>query len=185
MLDRGLRSTDNAGGTRTVTDGSALPTGTLPTLRPATRGDRAFVERLYFDTMQPLLSALNEWDQTTARRRFHNGYHQKDACIIMDGSAPLGWMQVTETPKALVLNQIHLVPEVRGHGIGSRLIQDLMARATAGGRGVTLAVVRNNPALKLYERLGFSVVGEDGSRLRMAWPATSVPLSRSIPASAP
>jgi ribosomal protein S18 acetylase RimI-like enzyme len=135
--------------------------------------------------MQPLLSALGEWDQTMARRRFNNGYHQKDACIIVEGSAPVGWMQVTDTPKALVLNQIHLVPEARGQGIGSRLIQDLMVRAAASGRGVTLAVVRNNPARKLYERLGFSVVGEDGSRLRMAWPASSLPLSRSIPVSAP
>lgn len=51
----------------------------------------------------------------------------------------------------------------RGHGLGTRLIAEAEALAAeAGCRGVTIAAAKDNPrARRLYERLGFRMVGED------------------------
>jgi ribosomal protein S18 acetylase RimI-like enzyme len=47
------------------------------------------------------------------------------------------------------------------------LIKDLLREARAKGKPVSLSVVRHNPAQRLYERLGFKVIGEDEIKLHM------------------
>ena len=54
------------------------------------------------------------------------------------------------------------MPEFRGRGIGTALVTELFAEADASGRSVSIHVERNNPARRLYERLGFQDVGEHG-----------------------
>jgi ribosomal protein S18 acetylase RimI-like enzyme len=55
---------------------------------------------------------------------------------------------------------IALLPEQRGKGIGTALLRDLLAEADGTGKRVTIHVERLNPALRLYERLGFRVAEE-------------------------
>ncbi len=54
------------------------------------------------------------------------------------------------------------MPEFRGRGIGTALVTELFAEADASGRSVSIHVESNNPARRLYERLGFQDVGEHG-----------------------
>ena len=52
--------------------------------------------------------------------------------------------------------------EYRGGGIGTRLLHELLDEADAAGTSVTIHVERLNPALRLYERLGFSLAEDKG-----------------------
>jgi GNAT superfamily N-acetyltransferase len=55
---------------------------------------------------------------------------------------------------------IGVVAEARGRGIGSALLDALLARAREEGhRAVSLPVNRQNPARRLYERMGFRDAG--------------------------
>jgi ribosomal protein S18 acetylase RimI-like enzyme len=55
---------------------------------------------------------------------------------------------------------IGVVPEARGRGIGSALLDALLALAREQGfRALSLAVDRQNPARRLYERKGFRDAG--------------------------
>jgi ribosomal protein S18 acetylase RimI-like enzyme len=57
---------------------------------------------------------------------------------------------------------VAVVPEFRGMGVGTALLRALISRASeVGYRGISLSVDSRNPALGLYERLGFQVV-KDG-----------------------
>jgi len=58
-------------------------------------------------------------------------------------------------------------PAHRGRGIGTCLLNALLERASARHRGVSLSVSRDNPAVRLYERFGFAVVGDAGSSMTM------------------
>ncbi len=56
----------------------------------------------------------------------------------------------------------------RGCGVGTRLLTELVAQArTAGPRALSLSVEPDNPALRLYSRLGFTTVGGVGGSLTM------------------
>jgi len=65
------------------------------------------------------------------------------------------------------LAHLAVLPEMRGHGIGRALIDQLIGTAReAGRRRIVLDVAASNPrAEALYLRAGFKVVGERVSRL--------------------
>ena len=56
-----------------------------------------------------------------------------------------------ETPKV----SIGVKPNARGLGVGEKLMHALIAEATRRGVGLCLSVRSENPARRLYERLGF------------------------------
>ena len=62
---------------------------------------------------------------------------------------------------------IAVVPECRGNGIGSRLLSHLLAATEARYSCLSLSVSPNNPALRLYSRMGFEIVGTCGTSLVM------------------
>jgi len=68
---------------------------------------------------------------------------------------------------------IGLLPERRGHGMGSALLSAIQREAArAGATAVLLSVEQHNArAQALYRNLGFRVVQDGGSHIRMAWPS--------------
>jgi GNAT superfamily N-acetyltransferase len=63
---------------------------------------------------------------------------------------------------------IAVFPEFRGQHVGTLLMGALVARAERDGvRALSLSVNRENPAKRLYARLGFEVVGETDASLTM------------------
>jgi ribosomal protein S18 acetylase RimI-like enzyme len=78
-------------------------------------------------------------------------------------------MQVSETASGLHLYQIHIIEGYRNRKLGTHLIKALQDCACAKTQPITLNVIRGNPALALYRRLGFRVVGGDGEKLHMRW----------------
>ena len=61
---------------------------------------------------------------------------------------------------------IALLPPSRHAGIGSALRRDLLA---AAHQAVRIHVEKFNPALRLYERLGFAPIEDKGVYLFMEW----------------
>jgi ribosomal protein S18 acetylase RimI-like enzyme len=60
-----------------------------------------------------------------------------------------------------------VVSEYRGQGVGSQLLGHLLQAADDHYRAVSLSVSADNPALRLYHRFGFVVVGKGGQSLVM------------------
>jgi GNAT superfamily N-acetyltransferase len=58
-------------------------------------------------------------------------------------------------------------PELRGRGIGTRLLQRLLDRADRLHEAVSLSVSLQNPAVRLYKRFGFVPLFDDGTSMTM------------------
>jgi ribosomal protein S18 acetylase RimI-like enzyme len=58
---------------------------------------------------------------------------------------------------------IAVLPEYRGKGIGTQLLMKVLASAQSIYPAISLSVRANNPAVNLYQRLGFTKV--DGSEI--------------------
>ncbi len=67
----------------------------------------------------------------------------------------------------LRLLDIALLPEWRGRGIGGSLLRQVCADADREGLLLSLHVTPHNPALRLYERLGFGCVAQTDAHVRM------------------
>jgi beta-phosphoglucomutase len=62
---------------------------------------------------------------------------------------------------------IAVLPKYRGKGIGSQLLTRLLEIAQTRYAAISLSVVPENPALRLYQRSGFKEVGRYGTSLTM------------------
>jgi ribosomal protein S18 acetylase RimI-like enzyme len=62
---------------------------------------------------------------------------------------------------------IAVIPECRGKGVGTRLLFHLLSTSGARYPLLSLSVSPDNPALRLYSRMGFETVGTCGTSLVM------------------
>lgn len=61
-------------------------------------------------------------------------------------------------------------PAIQGRGIGTSIIRNLQAEAAEADTELDLGVELDNPrARELYERLGFTAIGQDDTELVMRW----------------
>lgn len=125
------------------------------TLRPATTGDLDFLWELKVATLKDYITELFGWDEKLARELVDR--HLADADIVMVNGERAGVLKVAENDGWVYINEIGLMPRYHNSGLGSQMLRDVLAVADAAGHHVELQVMTNNPARRLYERLGFFV----------------------------
>lgn len=141
------------------------------TLRQATAQDEPFLRGLILGVLFEQLNAW-AWDekirqpllemQLNARRQGHAAqYPHAESSIVLADEAMAGQIIVARSETEIRLVDICIAPDFRGQGIGTMLIRDLLTEANVTRRVVGLQVTSHNPALRLYERLGFQRTGGD------------------------
>ena len=77
-------------------------------------------------------------------------------------------IQLHEHPDRVEVGEIQIQPSHQGRGIGSRVLQDVQARAHAQGKKVSLSTgLLNRRAVRLYERLGFQHASRSETHVHM------------------
>jgi ribosomal protein S18 acetylase RimI-like enzyme len=151
-------------------------------LRPASAEDRGFFARVYAagraEELAPVPFSAAEKEAFLAQQfeaqSVHYSRHYGDASydvILVEGN-PAGRLIVHRTPEHILIVDIALLPEQRGRGVGTSLLLPILEEGNAAGVPVQIHVERNNRALRLYERLGFAPIGDDGIYLTMERPAS-------------
>jgi ribosomal protein S18 acetylase RimI-like enzyme len=146
-------------------------------LRPVSAGDQEFLYQLYADTRREEI-ALFGWPpaqqeaflrmQFNAQRTWYEtAYAGAEHRLILVDSESAGRILVFRETKANRLVDISLLSHFRGQNIGTRLLRDLIHQSANEGLEVHLQVLKSNRARALYERLAFTVTGEDGMYYRM------------------
>ncbi|MGH8714375.1 MAG: GNAT family N-acetyltransferase [Casimicrobiaceae bacterium] len=139
-------------------------------LRPAVRADEEFLYALHREAMRDYVEATWGWNESWQRAHFATHYAPlRNAVIVRAGAqaADVGRIGLTRHWRCYFLRDIELAAEVRARGIGTAVVGAVIALAAASERHVELHVLACNPARRLYARLGFRVVRDDGARLRM------------------
>lgn len=125
--------------------------------RPATPADAEFVYRLNELTMRRYVEQTwGAWDEDFQRTFFKQHFSPEENEIIVAGPDSIGVRSIIRRPECLFLANIQLLPEWQGRGIGREILERLLENEPR----VELEVQKVNPARRLYERLGFAIVGE-------------------------
>lgn len=96
------------------------------------------------------------------------GWSWRENYLLMGPDGPLGYISLTQDPRALYIREFHLIDTARRQGQGTAALKEAFELAARRGlSAVRLTVFKGNPAQRLYERQGFAVVGEDGCFWRM------------------
>ena len=96
-------------------------------------------------------------------------FPRADHQIIMLGDRAIGRVLVERRESENRGVDIALLSEHRSGGIGRMLIQELLDEAARAGKPFKISVVKGNPAIHLYERLGFKTTGDTGTQFLMEW----------------
>ncbi len=147
--------------------------------RPECAEDEPFLLNLYASTRALELS-LVDWDEIQKQsfiRQQYQAQHQyyldyyigSEFLIIEKGGTPIGRLYLHPGKEEIRIVDITLIPEVRSLGIGSAILKELQDQAQAQQLNLGIHVERFNPALRLYQRLGFEMMEDKGVYLFMLW----------------
>lgn len=146
-------------------------------LRPTNAEDDDFLFELYRATRADEVRAFG-WSATEQEAFLSSQYgmrrqqyralgEQVRSSLILDGDRLIGMLVLIDMPTEVVLSDIALVPDYRSRGIGAALIRSELAEAARIGKPMSLHVMVSNPAVRLYARLGFGIVEDDGLYIHM------------------
>ncbi|MEZ0066585.1 ribosomal protein S18 acetylase RimI-like enzyme [Streptacidiphilus sp. MAP12-20] len=145
----------------------------LPLIRPAVGSDGHAVYVLDHRCWSPVSDVSERPDPPTEdSTAFGDERHRPEHMLVAERQGPdgpeiVGWVRVVQSiplPSNAHIRSIQglcVAPEMRGHGLGRRLVDAALEKARAeGARRVTLRVLGwNAVARALYEKAGFTVTG--------------------------
>jgi ribosomal protein S18 acetylase RimI-like enzyme len=136
-------------------------------LREAGQADVYFARSLYFETMRGMIESLFGWDQRHQEESFGEWFDLREASIIVADGRDAGWIQIRANEREVFLGSLYVKPEMQRLGIGTRVVRELITKCQHSSKILTLAVMKANPAIHLYERLGFRITHDDQYKFYM------------------
>jgi len=140
--------------------------------RPFTPEDLPFVAELYASTRREEL-AVTGWpievqeaflaQQHEAQHSHYSIYYADAEWLIVEREGQvIGRLYLNETDDDLCIVDISLLPQFRARGLGGAIMRDILELARERSKSVSIHVEKNNPARRLYDRLGFVAVADRG-----------------------
>lgn len=152
------------------------------TLRPIGPEDETFLYEVYASTRVTELAQV-PWNdeqkaaflrmQFTAQHQYYQEHYPRAAFdVILVSGEPAGRLYVHRGTDELRIVEIAILPAWRNRRVGTHLIGALQTEAALARKPLRIHVERLNPALSLYERLGFQAIEDRGVYLFLEWRAT-------------
>jgi ribosomal protein S18 acetylase RimI-like enzyme len=150
------------------------------TFSPAT--DRGFLHAVYASTRVEELARV-PWSaeqkaeflrsQFEAQDHHYRTYYPQASfeVILIDGERA-GRLYVARGADEIRIVDIALLPAFRGRGAGGEIVRGILAEAAEKKLPVRIHVEQFNPALRLYERLGFRKIEDKGVYFFLERPVT-------------
>ncbi|WP_323769533.1 GNAT family N-acetyltransferase [Antarctobacter sp.] len=147
-------------------------------LRPVRAADRAFLLHLFTEA-RPDLAALPlpegarqqmiDLQFDAQSRGYAQAFPRASHDIVHLDGRDVGQLRLDRGAEALHLVDLSVLSDVRGQGLGARLLRGIQQEATTANQPVRLSVQHGNPAAGLYRRMGFVATGDTGVHLTMEW----------------
>lgn len=134
-------------------------------LRAVDDSDYPFLTELYISTrwqemqqapwtdQQRLQFLQQQFDAQTEHYRVH--YPEASRQIIVVKHQPAGRLYLDNSDHEIRIVDIALLPQFCGQGIGGKILKTILETGDQAHKAVSIHVEKNNPALNLYQRLGF------------------------------
>ena len=134
------------------------------TFRKIKPEDFEFLWRLHNAALKEYVTKTWGWDEVWQRRNFSQTFDPEAGEIIVVDELDAGFLWVNEHEAETVLVSIRLLPRFQNKGIGTKIIREIL---DSSKNPVRLQVLKVNPALNLYKRLGFKVFAENETHFSM------------------
>ena len=136
--------------------------------RKAHASDSEFVFAVKEAAYREYVEQVWGWDDNYQRERHNREFASYNLYILQFCGTDVGFLITSCASDTLKVNQIFILPEYQGRGIGSACMTRIVDDAGLEGKSVVLKVLKvNTRGIALYQRLGFTIVGEDSIYFQM------------------
>ena len=146
------------------------------TLRRATPEDVDWLDEFYEGLMRPYVELTHDWDE----KRFRKIYNTETISVIQLGGEDIGMLKTEKRKDHICLGDIQLKKAFQRRGIGTSLIRDVIEKAKADGLPLRLRVLKENPVVELYHRLGFVITKEFKHCNELEWRVQTVEAANEV-----
>ncbi len=130
--------------------------------------DSEFVFAVKKAAFREYVEQIWDWDDTYQKELHNRRFASQDLRIIQFNATDVGFLSTSSTPDRLKVDQIYILPEYQGRGIGAACMRDIIDDANQEQKPVTLQVLKiNTRATAFYQRLGFTIVDENSIHFQM------------------
>lgn len=137
-------------------------------LRKATADDREFAYRTKKAAFRKYVEQVWGWDEQQQRQLHDRRFASQDFRVIQLSEIDVGIVAMVQEPDCVKLNQLLILPEHQGRGIGSAIMKRIIEDATAFELPVRLQVLKvNSRAIAFFQRLSFQNVGDSDTHVQM------------------
>ena len=137
-------------------------------LRTVAAQDSEFAYQVKKTTLAEYVWQLWGWDEAEQRRLHQRRFASQNFQVIV---ADVGILVVSKEPDCLRVNQLLVLPEYQGKGVGTACMRQVLDDAAGRKLPVRLKVLKvNRRASGFYWRLGFVDTGLDDTHVQMERP---------------
>lgn len=129
-------------------------------LRDALEKDFDFLYNLNISTAKDYIAQTWGWDDEFQLKYFKTKFRSTNYKIISVDNKDIGALSLRQDGSKIFIKRIQILPQFQHRGIGSEIISDVIKCAEENNAVVCTKVLKVNPAKKLYNKLGFSYIGE-------------------------
>ncbi len=146
-------------------------TGVSVRVRQATARDSEFAYQVKKTTLGEYVRQVWGWDEDEQRRLHRRRFASQAFQVIVAAGTDAGILALTYEPDCLRVNQLLVLPEYQGKGIGTTCMRQVLEDAAGRRLPVRLQVLKvNHQAIEFYRRMGFSDAGVDETHIQMERP---------------
>ena len=137
-------------------------------IRKAYASDNEFVFTVKKAAFREYVEQVWGWDDSYQRELHDRRFASQDLHIIQFCGTDVGFLATSRTRATLKVNQLYILPEYQGRGIGSACMARILDDASLRQKPVVLQVLKvNTRGVIFYQRLGFTIVGETTTHFQM------------------
>lgn len=129
-------------------------------LRPAAESDSEFCYKVKKEALGLYVAQIWGWDEDFQREFHRRDFEAARPDVVVCESLDVGTFEITRQIDHIHLGEFYLLPHFQRQGIGTLLLEQVLAEATEKGLPARLEVLKNNPVQSLYKRHGFIIVGQ-------------------------
>ena len=140
-------------------------------VRKAEATDSEFVFAVKEAAFREYVEQIWGWEDTYQRDLHNRRFDSQDIRIIQFCGTDVGFLSTANTSDTLNVDQLYILPEYQGKGIGAACMKRIIGNANREQKLVTLQVLKiNTRAIAFYQRLGFRIVDENATHFQMKRP---------------
>jgi ribosomal protein S18 acetylase RimI-like enzyme len=139
-----------------------------PIFRKATASDSQFAYNVKKLAFGEYIDQVWGWDEEQQQQLHRRRFASQEYSIIQWFGRDVGVLAMVREPECFKLNQLFILPDYQGKGIGRACMRQIIDDAATHKLSIKLQVLKvNSRAQEFFKGLGFRIIGDSDTHILM------------------